>query len=165
MTPGFCLRRRAPWTFVLGLSVSFLVAVSDASAQIAAPARPALDYKNAVSGGVSYGIQNARDADFWGFSFDYSRTLNERWITALALTWDSETETFADRPDRNTKTFTLVGTMSFAPTDWLSITSGLGKGFADTDNPARTMRFSNGDLGTGFALGFALPGLPLFVRD
>ncbi len=120
---------------------------------------------NAVSGGVSYGIQNARAADFWGFSFDYSRTLGDQWFTAVALTWDSETETFLDRPNQNTKTLTLVGTISYSMTSWLSITSGLGKGFADTDNPENTMRFTNGDLGTGIALGFATPGLPQFVRD
>jgi len=43
--------------------------------------------------------------------------------------------------------------------------TGLGKGFADTDRPAETMRFANGDLGTGVSLGFSAPGLPLFARD
>ena len=60
---------------------------------------------------------------------------------------------------------TLVGTMSFAPTRWLSIASGLGEGFANTDNREKTMQFANGDLGTAIAFGFATPGLPQFERD
>ncbi len=120
---------------------------------------------NAVAGGLSYGVQNDRSAGFWGFSLDFSRTLGTRWFAAASLSWDSETETFDDRPSRNTKSLTLVGSISYGVTTWMSVTTGLGKGFADTDNPAGTMRFANGDLATGIAVGFATPGLPQFARD
>jgi hypothetical protein len=45
------------------------------------------------------------------------------------------------------------------------LTTGLGKGFADTDNPAGTIQLTNGDLGTGICFGIATPGLPQFERD
>ena len=157
-------RWRKVWGLLFGLTVSLLAAVSDSAAQVTAPARPTQNYKNVVAGGVSYGFQNARDADFWGFSVEYSRMLGKRWFAAGSLNWDSETESFDDRPDKNIKTYTLVGTLSYGPTRWLSITSGLGKGFADTDNPESTMRFKSGDLSTGIAIGFTTSGLPQFVR-
>ena len=141
-----------------------LAAVSDSQARISAPVRPASDYLNSTSFGLSYGTQNDRDADFWGASIDYSRAVGGPWFAATAVTWDNETESFADKPDKETETFTLVGTISYGVTDWFSVTTGLGKGFADTDNPPREMRFTNGDLGTGIALGFATPGLAQSAR-
>ncbi len=142
-----------------------LIAAVSVDAQVSVPARPAADFRNAVSGGASYGIQNQRDADFWGLSAEYSRTLLDRWVAAASVTFDCETAVRDAGSDQNTKTFTLVGTVSFALAKWLSVTTGLGKGFADTDNPEMAMRFTNGDLGTGVAVGFATPGLPQFVRD
>ncbi len=136
-----------------------------ADAQVSAPVRPAPTYRNVVAGGVSYGVQNDRDADFWGFAADYSRTLSERWLAGASLNWDRETEKRVVASDRSIDSFTLVGTVSYALNSWMSITTGLGKGFADTNNPMRAMRFTNGDLATGVALGLVTPGLPQFVRD
>lgn len=40
------------------------------------------------------------------------------------------------------------------------MTTGIGQGFADDDNPSRGMRFTRGSLGTGIVLGIGLPDLP-----
>lgn len=148
----------------LGIATA-LVLPSVAGAQIGSPARPAPSYKNAASFGLSYGIQNDRNATFWGWSADYSRDLGSRWFFGAALAWDEDTETFDDRPDKVVETYTVIATISYGITRHLAITTGFGKGFADTDNPAGAMRFTNGDLGTGIALGWSTQGPARSSRD
>lgn len=152
-------------SILLWAAIVFLAVDHESEAQITAPARPAPEYNNSMSAGLSYGIQNDRDADFWGWSLGYSRSLGGRWFAEAALTWDSETETFDNKPNGVTNTFTAVGTITYAFTKLFSLTTGLGKGFANTDNPAGTMQFANGDLGTGISVGIATAGLPQFARD
>jgi len=41
----------------------------------------------------------------------------------------------------------------------------LGKGFLDDDNKDNKLEFTNGDLGTGIALGIKLPDFPWTDRD
>lgn len=155
--------RIGPW---IACTALWLVAVGSAHAQLATPVAPKEGFKNAAAFGVSYGVQQDRDAYFWGFSGDYSRALGGRWFVAGALTWDRETEHVDDAPDPPAvDSFTAVGTVSYGVNDWFSITTGLGKGFADNDNPDRAMRFANGDLGTGIAFAFATPGLRHVARD
>jgi hypothetical protein len=93
------------------------------------------------------------------------RSLGGNWFSEVSLNWDKETESFDNKPDEIVKTFTVVGTITYAVTKWFSLTTGLGKGFADTDNPERRMKFTSGDLGTGISVGFATQGLPQFVQD
>jgi hypothetical protein len=100
-----------------------------------------------------------------GVSADYTRSLSDRWFVAASLAWDSETEVRDGTSERNIKSLTPARIVACALTPWMSISSGLGKGSAGTDNPAKAMRFANGDLGTGVGLGFATRGLPLFARD
>ena len=148
----------------ISIAASVLIAATavapGTSAQVSAPPRPTADFKNASSFGLSYGYQNDRDADFWGWSVDYSRTLNSRWFAAAAVTWDRETETFDDRPDTETDSFAAVGTISYGVTSWFSLTTGFGWVVADDDNSAKAMQFTNGDLSTGIVVGFATPRLP-----
>ena len=134
-------------------------------AQVSAPVLPLPGYRNSVSGGISYGVQNDRDADFWGWSLDYGRQLGENWIGAASLTWDRETEQFNDSPDKQVDTFNVIGTISYALSSRISLTTGLAKGIGDTDNPTGSMKFNSGDWGTGIALGYSIPGLPHFIRD
>lgn len=145
------------------LALLLLVAWQSSWAQIAAPPRPAEDYRNSVSAGLSIGEINGRDADFWGWTIDYNRSLTDRWTSALSLTWDRETEN--GTPDIKVTTYTLVGTVSYNLSERISLTTGIGKGVADDSNAQRRMRITDGDWSTGIAVGFALPGLPLFVRD
>ena len=76
-----------------------------------------------------------------------------------------ETEEIDTAPNVEVDTFTAAGTISYGLTKRLAITTGLGKGFADTDNPSKSMEFTNGDLSTGIVLGWSTPGLKHFERD
>jgi len=149
----------------IALAALVLLTISQAAAQISAPPRPAPQFSNAASFGFSYGVQDERDATFWGWSLEYSRQLRGHWIVAGGLTWDQETEKIEGRPDKEIRTFTAVTTITRTLTDWFSLTLGLGKGFADTDNPAASMRIADGDWSSGLVFGFATPGLPQYSRD
>mgnify|MGYP001812583235 CR=1 FL=1 len=138
---------------------------SIAEAQMAAPSRPVAGFKNSAAFGLSYGVNNTRDASFWGWTAEYSRQIGGHWFTAGSIMWDRETEDVSDGPDVEVDTYTVAGTISYGLTDRLSLTTGLGKGFADTDNAAESMQFTNGDLSTGVVLGWSTPGLRHFERD
>lgn len=142
-----------------------IMAPSVASAQFGSPPRPVAGFKNSAAFGLSYGVNNTRDADFWGWSAEYSRKVGDRWFAAASIMWDRETETVADAPDSKTDTYTAAVTISYGLTKRLSVTTGLGKGFANTDNPSGSMRFTSGDLATGIVLGWSTPGLRCFERD
>lgn len=79
--------------------------------------------------------------------------------------WDRETEQFAAAPDKEIDSFTAAATISYALTERVSLTTGLGKGFADTNNPSQSMDFTNGDLATGIVIGYSTPGLRRLARD
>ena len=146
------------------LAVCFMAA-SIADAQVGSPPRPVVGFKNAAAFGLSYGVNNTRDATFWGWSAEYSRQFGGRWFGAASIMWDSETENVADAPDRVVDTYTAAVTISYGLTKSLAITTGLGKGFADTDNSSGSMRLKSGDLSTGIILGWSTAGLRHFERD
>lgn len=79
--------------------------------------------------------------------------------------WDRETEQVSGGPDTEIDTYNASLTISYGITDKVSLTTGLGKGFADTDNPAQSMKFTNGDLSTGIVIGYSTPGLRHLARD
>ncbi|HHA18323.1 MAG TPA: hypothetical protein ENK70_01285, partial [Methylophaga sp.] len=145
--------------------IFMLVHVSPAVAQVSAPPIPQEVNSNSVGVGVSAGTVVERDANFWGFTLDFARRITNRLVAAGSVSWDSETEKFADKPDSTIKTYTAVGTISYMFTERMSLTTGLGKGFADDDNPGQSMQFSNGDLSTGIVFGYATEGFPFFARD
>lgn len=101
-------------------------------AQFGSPPRPAAGFKNSASFGLSYGVNNSRDADFWGWTTEYSRQVGDRWFAAGSIMWDRETEDFDTAPNVEVDTFTVAGTISCGLTERRAITTGLGKGFADT---------------------------------
>lgn len=138
---------------------------SIADAQIGSPPRPVANFKNSAGFGLSYGVNNARDATFCGWTAEYSRQLGGRWFTAGSIMWDRETEKVDSAPDVVVDTFTAAVTISYGLTPRLAITTGLGKGVADTDNVSGSMEFTNGDLSTGIVLGWSTPGLRHFERD
>ena len=131
--------------------------LADAEAQISTPPRATADYANAVGLGLSYGEQLDRDADFWGWSAEYSRYLNDSWTAGLSLTWDEETEQFIDRPDKVVRTYALIGTISYNVTPRFSLTTGLAQDIANDDNATGTMKFKSGDISTGLSLGYTWP--------
>lgn len=152
--------------FLLMLIILGLVLLAlPAQAQIHAPPPPVDKFMNSTALGFSYGQQNDRDADFYGASIDYGRLISDGWFVGIGLSWDRETESFVDKPDKQVESFTLQATISYSITDRLSLTTGLGKGFANSDNPQGNMKFAGGDLGTGLALGYALPGFLKNKRD
>lgn len=142
-----------------------LVHISPATAQVSAPPIPQEINSNSVGVGISAGTVVERDANFWGFSLDYARRTSNRLVVSGSVTWDKETERFTNKPDNTVQTYTAVGTLSYLLTERMSLTTGLGKGFADDDNPDKDMQFSNGDLSTGIVFGYATEGFPFFARD
>ncbi len=151
---------------LVGISLAACSMMSSiADAQIGSPPRPVAPFKNSAAFGLSYGVNNTRDATFWGWSADYNRQLGGRWFGATSIMWDRETEKVAAAPDPEVDTFAAAVTISYSLTKRLAITTGLGKGFADTDNPSGSMRLTNGDLATGIVLGWSTPGLRHFERD
>ena len=147
--------------FILALLLFPLVG----HAQFATPPRPQEDYLNAAGFGLSYGAVNERDADFWGWSVEFSRKLRGPWIGAVAVMWDRESEEVPGARDKEVESFTASATISYSITDRISLTTGLGKGFADTNNPSQSMKFTNGDWVTGIVVGYATSGFQRWDRD
>lgn len=142
-----------------------LCASSVVHAQLAAPPRPQGTYDKSVAFGLSYGSVNQRDADFWGWSLELGRQLQGPWIGAVSIMWDRETQRVPAAADQKTDSLTAAATITYAITERFALTTGLGKGFADTANPSRSMKFTNGDLATGIVFGISTPGLRHFTRD
>ncbi len=140
----------------IGLAGTLLV-LADAEAQISTPPRPTADYVNAVGFGLSYGEISDREADFWGWSLDYSRLLNDSWTAALSLAWDEEIEQFIDQPDKAVRSYTFSGLISYNLTQNFSLTTGLAQGIADDNNATGTMKVKSGDVSTGLSLGYSWP--------
>ena len=112
-------------------------------------------YKNTVGGGISYGPFLDRDASFWGLGVDYGRQLPGRWSIGSNLSFDRETDdSSGTRKSSDTLSATVVVNYSLR---WIALTTGLSKGFADTDRPGGTWEFVNGDWGTGLIVGVTLP--------
>lgn len=128
-----------------------------AEAQISTPPRVSAEYKNALGLGLSYGENLDKDADFWGWTVEYGRVLNESWTAGLSVTWDEETERFADLPDAMIRSYNLIGTISYNLTPRLALTTGLAKEFANDGNASRSMKFIGGDVSTGVSAGYSWP--------
>ena len=134
-----------------------LLVSAEAGAQISTPPRATADYVNAIAFGVSYGEELDKDADFWGWSAEYSRLVSNSWTGAVSLTWDEETERFIDRPDKVVRTYALIGTVSYNLTPRFSVTTGLAQDIANDDNASGSMKFNSGDVSTGLSLGYSWP--------
>jgi hypothetical protein len=136
---------------------------SEASARIrATPRSPDARFENSIGVGASYGPFLERDADFWGLAVDYGRILAGKWAAGASLAFDRE----SDRSVASTKTtdtFSAVGTLSYG-LGGFNLTTGLSKGFADTDNPSDVWAWTDGDWGTGLILGYAIRGFPAAHR-
>ena len=126
-------------------------------AQVSAGLIPKPDYDNSVSFGLSYGEQLKRDAEFVGWTIEYSRAYTGPWYLNASLAWDTEKD--KDK-DKQTDTYTLIGTVSYAFSSLMNITAGYGKGIADDDNKYNQMQFTSGDSSLGVALGTRIPVFP-----
>ena len=115
------------------------------------------DLKWSTGGGPSAGVVLDTDRWFWGVGWDVGYALNEHWSVAGALAYDQETEPRRDLPNKLVNTFTGTATVSYSVTEHFSLTTGLGVGFLDDDNPKQEYRMTGGDLGTGLAVGYVWP--------
>ena len=147
------------------ISLYLLLIAGTAVAAVAAPMMPRDNFNNSISGGLSVGVVSGRDADFWGWSAEYGRRIGAKWSLGLGLAWDRETESFTDKPNKEIATYTASGTVSYALSKRWALTTGLGFGIADDDNPAQDMEFSNGDVSTALIATYATAGLPFFEQD
>jgi hypothetical protein len=121
------------------------------------------DLKNTAGFNINAGPFLQRDAFFIGFAIDYSRLLSGPWSFSTSIGYDKETDRSKD-PEVSTKSWTIMGTINYS-IDKFSFATGFGKGFANTSNPSKVMKFSNGDWATGFVVSYALPDLPWSDRD
>ena len=151
---------------VLVGTLALLAGGSAVRAQISAPAinrRGA--FHNSVGVGASVGTPYERDAYFWGLSADYTRVIGLPWSVTASITFDQEHDQPQGAPKTVVNTFTFVLTINWSVARWVTLTTGLGKGFLDDDNPAKQLEFTSGDWSTGLAVGVSLPDLPFTVRD
>ncbi len=110
---------------------------------------------NAINLSASYGEILDREAWFYGFSAEYARRLKKAPVGfAGSLMWDSEKD---EMKDKIVGTFTAAIAGSYLLGKRFSIGTGIGKGFADTDNPDRKYEFTNGDWITALFGGYQIP--------
>ena len=145
-------------TFWAGIA-TLIFFIAPVHAQVSAGFLPKPDYDNSISFGLSYGEQLKRDADFVGWTVEYSRAYKGPWYLNASLAWDTETA-----KDKQTDTYTLIGTVSYAFSPLMNITAGYGKGIANDDNKDKHMQFTNGDSSVGVALGTRIPVFPKSSR-
>ena len=151
---------------VLVGTLALLASGSAARAQISAPAiNWDAAFHNSVGLGASVGTPYERDAYFWGLTADYTRVIGLPWSVTASITFDQEHDQPQAAPKTVVNTFTFVATINWSAARWITLTTGLGKGFLDDDNLAQQLAFTNGDLSTGLAVGLKLPDLPSTVRD
>lgn len=157
---------RATGLGAVGLLVLVLhLPASPLEAQILGiPKSPVSDLRNTIGFGASVGPFIGRDAYFWGLAVDYGRRVNGPWSVAASLAFDRDTETLDDGSKKVVDALNAVGIVNYS-FKMLTLTTGLSKGFASTDNPERKMRFASGDWGTGLVVGVSLPGVPWVDRD
>ena len=119
------------------------------------------ELKHSIGFGPSLGVVLDNDKWFWGFAGDYGRQVSEHWVLAASLAYDQEIDDSKDGvPVKKVNTFTGAATVAYLVTESFSLTTGLGIGFLDDDNPQQEYRFTSGDLGTGLVLGYAWPWGP-----
>jgi hypothetical protein len=151
---------------VLAGTLAILACASGARAQISAPAiNRDVDFHNSIGAGASVGSPYQRDAYFWGLTVDYNRVIHLPWSVSASIAFDQEHEQPEAGPKAVVNSFTFVLTISWSAARWVTLTTGLGKGFLDDDNAANTLEFTSGDWGTGLAVGLSLPDLPFTPRD
>jgi hypothetical protein len=151
---------------VLPATLALLACVSTARAQVSAPAiNRDVTFHNSVGFAGSVGTPYTRDAYFWGLSADYTRVIAPPWSTTASIAFDQEHDQPQEGPKTVVNTFTIVATVNWSATRWVTLTTGVGKGVLNDDKPAKRLEFTNGDWSTGLAAGISLPDLPFTPRD
>jgi hypothetical protein len=149
----------------IGIAVVSLLAASTLSAQIVGIPKPSnSQYRNSLGFGASVGPFLGKDSYFWGLAVDYGRFVSGPWSVAASFAFDRETETLEAGGTQKTDSLSAVGLVNYSISRFM-LTSGLSKGFANTDNTERAMQFASGDWGTGIVAGWALPNLAWAVQD
>lgn len=134
---------------------SFLFFAFSGHAQLSNNIPRTEDQNNAISISTSYGEILDREARFYGFSGEYARRLKKAPVGfAGSLMWDSEKD---ESKNKTVNTFTAAITGSYLIGKRFSIGTGLGKGFADTDNREGKYKFASGDWTTALFGGYQIP--------
>lgn len=112
-------------------------------------------HQHNISPSFSYGIPYQRNAYFWGASLNYTYLIDFPWSVTCALAYDEETDSPTGKPKEVVSTLTAIATVDYSIAEWVTISSGIGKGFMDDSNGGFT--FTDGDWGTGIAIGLTVP--------
>lgn len=116
------------------------------------------NYLNSIGGGLSYGDKLNKDADFWGWTLDYSRVLNSGWVFTAALAYDEETERRNGQQDKIVQSYTPTFSWSYPISARWSLATGLGKGLFNDDNKEKKMELTefNEEWAVGAIAAFTL---------
>ena len=126
------------------------------AAGVSVAPRPDTSLANSIGAGASVGAISGRDADFWGWTVDYTRLLSPRWSTTVSWAFDRETERRDGQQNSVVDTHTLIWVANYALNDRWSVSSGLAKSLLDDDNPAGSLKWVDGDWSTGIAFATAI---------
>ena len=77
---------------------------------------------------MSAGSKISIDADFWGWTLVYTRTLASGRIFSASLAWDEETEIRRNTADKVVQTYTSTFAWTYPVTARWSVSAGIGKG-------------------------------------
>ncbi len=152
------------FTIILLLSCIVLILTNNANAQfggVVVSRDP--EHKSTAGFSLNAGPFLQRDAYFLGIALDYSQLIDGPWSFGTSLAYDSEKDK-SKIPEEITESWTFIGTINYSINKF-TFSTGFGKVFANTSNPADRMQFSDGDWATGIGISYALPDLPWFERD
>ena len=147
------------WIFIAVLV--WLGCPSSAQAQISAPhinwetQEDGHLFRHNFGTSISTGTPYERDAYFWGFAANYTYLIGFPWSCTFAIAYDQEIDRPSGKPKEISNTLTAIVTGDYSPTQWLTVSSGIGKGFADDSNGS--FNFHDGDWATGISMAMSVP--------
>ncbi len=111
-----------------------------------------------IGGGVSIGKNLDKSADFWGWTIDFGRALENGLNFTFSIAYDEETEEKRGQPDKVTQTYTPTFIWAKPLGQRWSVYAGIAKGLIDDSEKKDSFKFSElkDDWGTGVGASYLL---------